>query len=394
MANILDYIKWRGDLSLEYKPLNPVDNLILARLAYIDFDDLPIEGEKLESISSRYIDSEVKMNPGIFLNEGTKPLLDAVGNGIRFKDLIIKNFINKIDVKEQIQFSAVTFKLNEKTVYVAFRGTDDSLVGWKEDFNMSFMEVVPAQLEAVSYLKDVTSEQCYEKVYVGGHSKGGNLAVFASLHLPKELKVKIDTVYNNDGPGFKSELLNTIEYKEMADRIMTLIPKGSVVGLMLEHEVEYKVIESKALGLKQHDGFTWEVMGEDFVYLEELDYTAKIIDKTTKRMLEKMDSQQREAFATVIFDVLSIEEKRTLTDLNEGGLLNLLKISKNYRNLDKNTKDAITGTLSLFLGEGYHSFKEVTELNQWKDKMRTWQSEAKQEMDTLIENSRFLKKHE
>ena len=239
MANIVDYIKWRGDLEFKVDPFNSVDNLILARLCYIEFDDLEPKGETLKRITSRYIDSEIKMNPGLLLNEGNKPLLEGAGLSKRFGNIVIKNFVSKIDPSIQLQFSAVTYEIDKKTAYIAFRGTDDTLVGWKEDFNMSFMDVVPAQIEASKYLNNVIDKDNYKNIYIGGHSKGGNLSVYSAVKSNKSVKNRIKSIYSNDGPGFKNSLTKSPEYKLIADKIIPLVPQSSIVGLLMEHEGNY-----------------------------------------------------------------------------------------------------------------------------------------------------------
>lgn len=384
MAGIINYVAWRGDLSFEASPFNPVDNLILSRLSYINFDDLEKDGESIGSVASRYVDSSEKMKLGIFVTGKTKPLFQAVGNSERFKSLILKDYVSIINEKVELQFSAITIELNEETAYIAFRGTDDTLVGWKEDFNMTFMDEVPAQLEALAYLEKVVGKHNYKKIYIGGHSKGGNLAVYSAVYLNEDFKQRISAVFNNDGPGFKNTLLTTPQYKEIENRIITLIPQSSVVGLLLEHEEKFRVIKCRQPGIMQHDGFSWEVLGNDFVYLPKLDEDAQIFDITMKKTLEKMSPDQKEAFSNVLFEVLTVNESKTLTDLSGGGLGNFFKMTNNYNNLDEITKKAISDTLSLFFDEGYQSFLEVTELNQWRTKLKTWNEETKNEMKAFI----------
>lgn len=384
MANIIDYLQWRGDLDFTTDPFNAVDNLILARLSYIDFDDLPPRGETLSLLSQRYIESEEKMNPGLLLNEGNIPLLEEAGLSKRFGSVKIGNYVNKIDHAAQLQFCAMTFELDRKTAYIAFRGTDDTLVGWKEDFNMSFMEVVPAQVEAAAYLEQVLSDSAYKTVYVGGHSKGGNLAVYSSMRLDKGQKSRLAAVYNNDGPGFQKALIKSAPYREIAPLIVTLVPQSSVVGLLLEHEEQYRVVESDKKGLMQHDCFSWKVKGRDFISLPELKSDAQLFDKTTKRALEKMSLEQREIFATVLFDLLSVDESKTLTDLNKGGIGHFFKMSANYNKMDRDTKKVILETLSLFFDEGFKTFWEESELNQWSNKFRNWQQETRKEIQDFI----------
>ncbi len=212
----------------------------------------------------------------------------------------MKEFVSIIDEVAEIQFSAVTVELDDETVYIAYRGTDDTLVGWKEDLNMSFMDVVPAQAEALAYLEQVLHKHDYRKVYIGGHSKGGNLAVYAAVHVEDILQSSIVEVFNNDGPGFKDNILSKQQYMNISDRITTLVPQNSVVGLLLEHDETYQVVKSsQSSGIMQHDGFSWEVLGNDFIYLPSLD-DHRISGMTTKRTLEKMSADQREAFATVL----------------------------------------------------------------------------------------------
>jgi hypothetical protein len=384
MTNIIDYIQWRGDLSFEMDRLNAVDNLILARLSYINFDDLGPRGETLYSIAQRYADSEEKMNPGLMLKEGTKPLIEAAGKSHRFGALTVKSFVSKIDMAIQLQFSAVTFELDKKSAYVAFRGTDDTLVGWKEDFNMSFMDKVPAQIEAVNYLHNIIEREGYKNVYVGGHSKGGNLAVFSSINLKRKLKSHLIAVYNNDGPGFKPNVINSSDYRDISDRIVTLVPQSSVVGLLLEHEENHRIIESNQKGIMQHDCLSWNVKGKDFIYLPELTGKARMLDQTTKSLLEKMSLEQRESFVSILFDLLSVNESKTLTDLKKGGISNLIKLSGNFNKMDRETKRIILEPLSLFFGESFRNFLAMTELDQVKCKLKNWQNETKREIEAFI----------
>ncbi len=372
MANIIDYIKWRGDLSFSIETINVVDSLILSRLSYIDFDDIHDEGEELQEISQRYIGSETKMNPGILLKEGTKELLYEVSQSERFKVIVVKEFEYKLDEANQLQFSAVIFEIDKDSAYVAFRGTDDTLVGWKEDFNMTFMDVIPAQQEALAYLEKVIDEYDYCNIYVGGHSKGGNLAVYAASCLKEEFQPLVKAVYSNDGPGFKESIIESEGYKVMMDRIVALVPQSSVVGLMLQTHDKFRVVKSNQLGIMQHDCLSWEVLGKDFIYLPDLYNDAKIVNIAIKKMMEKISIEERIAFVTVLFDLLSVNDNKTLTDLSKGGIGNFLKISSDYRNLDKKTKEAISEPLNLFLDEINKSFIEVNELNQLRSRLKEW----------------------
>jgi hypothetical protein len=374
MPGIIDYIKWRGDLSFDLSPFNEVDNLILSELSYIGFADL-LDGQKestLFEIADNYLDLIKDQELGVLLTGDFYLMLELMSKSKRYKDLIIKDCIELIDEEIEMQFSALTVETCKDSAYIAYRGTDDTLVGWKEDFKMSFLDVIPAQKKALEYLSMITSKLNYKKIYLGGHSKGGNLAVYAAVHADDEIKERIVKVYNNDGPGFKQKLLETQEYKDIGDKIETLIPQSSVVGMILEHEESYKVVKSNQVGVLQHDGFTWEVMGSKFVYLSNVADDSKMADLTLKKVLNTMDLQQREKFTNVLFEIISVNENRTLAEIKKDGLKSLYSMSKNFNSLDRKTKKALVQTVSMFFEEGFRSFLEVKNAEQWKLKLNTW----------------------
>ena len=210
----------------------------------------------------------------------------------------------------------------DNTYFVAFRGTDDTLVGWKEDFNMSYILAVPSQLEAVSYLEKV-AEKVRGKLRLGGHSKGGNLAVYAAVQCKEEIQERIIEIYNNDGPGFSKEMLISEPYNRVRERIWTIVPQTSVVGMLLEHEEEYLVTKSSQSGIMQHDPLSWEVLGAKFVYLDDVKKNSRILDRTLKNWINKMTREQREEFVMVLFHVIDETGAKNLSELSEDKLGNL-----------------------------------------------------------------------
>lgn len=382
MAGIIDYIKWRGDLDFNASPFNPVDNLIISELSYMKFADIlrETDGLPLKDVASLYLDSSVN-NLGLLLTGDFNLLLELMAKSCRYGDLILKECVEIIDETVETQFSAMTVELSTDVAYIVFRGTDDTLVGWKEDFKMSFLDVVPAQKEAVTYVNRVAVDYGYNAIYIGGHSKGGNLAVYSAIHGNEAVKDKIITIFNNDGPGFKQQLLDSKEYKDIANRVLTFIPQSSIVGMLLEHEESYQVVQSSQKGALQHDGFSWKVMGADFVYLTDVDDDSIMVDMTIKKVLNTLDLEQREAFTNTIFDIISVNENRTLVDIRKDGLKSLYTISKNYKRLDKNTKKAIHETVSLLFGEGFRSFLEVKNADQWNKKLSNWRRDVHEKFE-------------
>ena len=218
MANILEYLDWRGDLTLSERPFNEVDNLILAEICYLDFSGFVPAGFQtqqvtLQAAASAYFAAHPETNMGVLVPDQIPVLVEHAAKTARFGDIRLLGYVNRIDEETQTQFSALTMLLPDGSAYVAFRGTDDTIVGWKEDFNMAFTPEIPAQKYAAEYLRQVSGTLPFRPLLVGGHSKGGNLAVYASVFCGQEVQKRILAVYNNDGPGF-CPFLNTSRLPE------------------------------------------------------------------------------------------------------------------------------------------------------------------------------------
>lgn len=346
MSNILDYIAWRGDLSIKQDKFNAVDNLILSRFSYFALDDL-LENEKKITIKEAY---KRAMNKGIpkskILQIDDEDLFPAMANSKRFGELYITDFVNKIDKKEEKQFSAITILIPDNTVYVAYRGTDNTLVGWKEDFNMSFSGDVPSQHDAVEYLEQVAKKIARKKLRVGGHSKGGNLAVFAASFCNEKVKERIEMVYNNDGPGMSSKVIKTKEYKSIVKKVHTYLPQSSVIGRLLYHEEKYTIVQSVQKGIMQHDLYSWQVHGNDFVTLDEITNGSQIADKVIKGWLNGVTPDKREEFIDILYQILSATDATTLSELEKNWIKNAKTILKAYNTTDEESKKIITQTIS------------------------------------------------
>lgn len=283
----------------------------------------------------------------------TIPLLGKkMAASARFSGLGLCAYVNEIDEQTQTQFAALTLLLPDGTAYVAFRGTDDTIVGWKEDFHLAFLPVVPAQQMAREYLCAAAAALPKLALRVGGHSKGGNLAVYSAVFCPEQVQNQLMQVYNNDGPGFRSSLLPLPEHQRVARKITTIIPESSVVGMLLEHEEQYEIVRSTQSGLMQHDGFSWQVCAERFVHLPRQSHSGRLIDETLRAFIVSLDAEQRAAFTDALFDILTCTDADTLTDLKEGGLKTAAAMVKKYRALDKSTRQALGGTLRLLLRAG------------------------------------------
>ena len=370
MANIEDYLLWRGDLTLSQSPFNNVDNLILSNLIYLIFKDIVPElktektsvfnkitnlfkqdNNSLQAVSIH--DAIADMN---ILEEGkhrirvSKDIEMAVklAKTKRFGSMKLMYYVDKYDEDIETQFAAITILMEDNTAYIAFRGTDTSLVGWKEDFNMSFMDKVPAQEEALKYLQAVSS-LINVPLRIGGHSKGGNLAVYSALHINKNVQDRIIRIYNNDGPGFKSSILETNEYKYIKDRIDTIVPQTSIIGMLLEHEEEYIVIKSNETLIMQHDPYSWEVLGADFVKMEGTTPSSHFIDSTLREWINNMTIEQREQFVDVLWEVMGATKAKSFPEMAESLFSNAFKIGKKINQLDDKSKDVLSTALSMLI---------------------------------------------
>lgn len=348
MANILEYIIWRGDLTFKQSELNEVDSLILSRFSYFPLDGLFFDDKKI-TIKEAY---DRLLSIGIddkkILQIEDKDLFPALANSKRFGELYITNYINKIDKEEEKQFSAVTIILPDNTIYISYRGTDNTLVGWKEDFNLSFDVDVPSQYDAVAYLEK-TTRKTKKKIRLGGHSKGGNLAVYAAIFCDDKTKNQILEVYNHDGPGMSSNVIEKKEYKKMIQKVHTYVPQSSVIGRLLYHEEQYTVIESVQTGLMQHDLYSWQVKGNKFISLDEVTNGSEMVDKIIKSWLDGVTPSQRTEFVNILYQILCATDAETVSELGSNWFKNAGKLLKAYKTIDEEGKKIITQTLSAIL---------------------------------------------
>ncbi len=360
MTNLFDYIQWRGDLHFRSAPFNEVDNLLCSMLAYLDLSGIvlpePAAVVPLGEVAQQYAqahENERKNRMGMLVPSQIPQLLAEAALCARYQNVGLSAYANHIDDKEEKQFSAVTFHLGDGTRYVAYRGTDDTLVGWKENFNMSFSAFVPAQRDALEYLVK-TAAACRDKLRIGGHSKGGNLAVFSAMSCGPRIQKRILEVYNNDGPGFRQSVLNQKNYENIRGRIRTLLPQSSLVGMLMEHEEEYEIVRSGSIGLLQHDGFTWEVMGNQFINMDTVSGGGRYMDRTLNGWVEQLDEEQRREFTQAVFDLLESSRAKTLTDLTANKLKTVTAMIGALKKQDKQTRDNLSRMFGLLIKQAAH----------------------------------------
>lgn len=349
MSDMFDYLVWRGDLSFRQSPVNMVDNLLFSCLAYVVLQDIVggFHNGDTKTITEAAMEfaalSEEEKN---LRDKNDENIFMAMAETERFGGLVLQYHVQQLDKSSEKQFAAITIALDDGSNFVAFRGTDYSVIGWKEDFNMTFVSGVPAQLEAAKYLNTV-AERTQGPLYVGGHSKGGNLAIYAAAFCDSHVQTRIAAIYNNDGPGFLEDVIASPGYRAICDKIYTYVPQTSFFGLALEHAEEYVVIESKEHFLMQHDPYSWSVKGAEFVYLEEVTPSGKFLDQTVRGWLAGLTAEDREQFVDAVYEILAREDAETLQDTAKHWLTNAGELIQTLRNVDDETSEMMQRTLKL-----------------------------------------------
>lgn len=353
MGNIMDYISWRGDLSFEQSQFNEVDNLILACFSYVNLDGISAV-TKQKGIGLKKLTKEFMKLHTMKELEADKSfirlapfMMMKMAKSVRFGKCVVRNYVNDIVTEAEQQFAAMEIVLEDGTSYVSFRGTDDTIIGWKEDFNLS-TGVVPAQKRAIEYLQKI-SEHTDGMLRVGGHSKGGNLAIYGSV-MCKSAHEKILEIYSNDGPGFSREFQELPETKEMMPKIIRIIPEYSIIGTLLEHEKEPVIVASSSKGLLQHDAFSWEVQGPALVRRDSLNKTALRFIEILHKWIDGMDMEQKRLLIEDLFATLQASGYENLSEVQSGGLKSLAAMVKRVEKFAPESRGMMQELLTAICG--------------------------------------------
>ena len=292
MANLVDYIYWRGDLPFSTVPFNELDNLVLSMASYVDFGGIvpesfaryqPTLREAMELYRQK---TGGRFRLGLLIPDSTMEIMTAAAASKRFGDIHLTAYRNEIDHEKVLQFSAVTFLLPDSVAFVAFRGTDDTITGWKEDLNLCLSAPIPAELRATSYLREVAA--FFDgTVFVGGHSKGGHLAVRAASEVPATIQKRIAAVFSNDGPGFHKDFFDSTGYLHIREKTTTYIPQSSIIGTLLDQDTSRCVyIRSTGTGPLQHNAISWVAGPTGFERLDKRTRFAEQSDEAISLWLE------------------------------------------------------------------------------------------------------------
>nr|WP_300839160.1 DUF2974 domain-containing protein [uncultured Acetatifactor sp.] len=363
MGTVLDYLEKYGKYSFEEMPMTEVDSLALCQLSYLKFDGMvPGQEEKavlpavtLESLKD-HPDFE-KLFADVRYEKPNRALYEKMISGERFRSLQLNYYINVIEQRWETQFSAVTYTMGDGTRYIAYRGTDETIVGWKEDFNMAFLSPVPGQAYSVEYLNSV-AEKFDGPFYVGGHSKGGNLAVYSAMNCDAKLQDRIVKVYSMDGPGFRPEVLKNCDYEKIADRVVKILPNSSLVGMIFESGMYFQVVKSKTFGLLQHDPYTWLVTGNHLVRADHLYERRQQMDNNLNEWILSLNEQQLRTFVDTLYQVITASRADNLIDFTAEWKKSMNGVIAALKEVDEDTVEA--------LKEIVRSLFEITRENRKK----------------------------
>ncbi len=361
MSNVIDYVKWRGDIGFDVAPFNEIDGLIFAELSYIPFDDIIDDNEKGEALinlSKKFFSKpkeEIKMG-AIIPEKEIRELFELSANSNRYSNVKLKKYINIFSKEEEKQFCGMCFLIDKENMCIAFRGTDDSLVGWKEDFNMSFNLSIPSQIEALNFV-NLVGAKTRRNIYVCGHSKGGNLATYAGIFANPRVKKKINGIYDYDGPGFRKDFVEQIADNEIKDKINKYVPQASIIGMIYNSVNCPKLLKSDAKGLYQHDAFRWNIIGKEFITVENLEKSSTEFHNLLNAWTGSMSSEERSEFVEALYKLVTVNENATLSDIASDKFKFILGVLK----ADGHTKKIFISAINRLIKEKY--FKKKSNKN-------------------------------
>ena len=395
---MLDYLDWRGDIPFSTDPFNEVDALILSEVSYVDFggivpgpeeefdaDMLKIDAVPVVSVAyavKRFwnLHSEAEIESSNTLYKRAPYVLDKLCSGARFGEMYLGGYVNQISSEKNEQMSAITYFLSDGSSFTAFRGTDDTLIGWKEDFTFSFMKETAGQKSAVDYLNKIygkhndpdrtannritdTDGKGQEEwkdyhIRVGGHSKGGNFSVYASAFCEADIKKRIIQIYNNDGPGLLEEITQTDGYREILPRVHNVVPEESLFGILLDSGYYYKVTKSNQKGLWQHDALSWQIKRNQFEEADGVSENSLALKKVIESWVYGMSLEERRETVDIIFTLLADTGFENVSEISSEHLKSIPDLVRAYRELSPEEKHTFHETVIRLFKSGASSISE------------------------------------
>lgn len=347
---------------MKERPFCDVDSLVLSQFSYLKLDGMvPDVDRDAEGISLRELAEHAdyeKLYADERYREVNRELFEAMTKSRRFCKMKLNFHENIIDTNKETQFSAVTFLLEDGTVLIAFRGTDETIVGWKEDFNMAFMEPVVGQLISVKYLNHV-AQKFDGPFLIGGHSKGGNFAVYAAMNCEKSVRERILKIYSHDGPGFRPEILASGKYEAIESRVCKILPHSSIVGMLLQKQEKYEVVQCRKFGLMQHNPFNWLIEGAEFVRVRDVYYGRRLLDDAMNEWILSLSQEQLTLFVDTLFQIIEASEADNLIEMAAEWKKSAVGVLNAIKEIDEDTRRALKKIIRRLFQITSHRMKET-----------------------------------
>ena len=360
MGIIFDYLDQVAYDSIYDTPFNELDLLMLTEITYLPFDQI-VSDQMSPDCTCRLFEAaeKVPQDLSMLVTKNRLKLLEKLASSTRFKNIKLMGYVNDIDPDVQKQFAAMIFKIKPDSYVLTFRGTDDSIIGWKEDFHMTYMDQVPAQKTAVNYLRKAM-DALPGQFILTGHSKGGNLASYAASQIEPEYQERIQSIYSYDAPGLNHSVITSQGYQTISDKIKRYIPQGSIVGMMLETPKQAQIVKSTAIGgLAQHDTFSWQIADQTFVLLDNLNPDSLQVDKTLKNWVDSVSDEELKDFFDLFFGLILDAGISSINDLTKLENFNkILAVFENANALTDEERDMLTRLAKLLVDMRYQSWKD------------------------------------
>jgi len=371
MKNMLDYIKEFGHVSFEERAFSEIDALVLTELEYLPLEKVVPSDENGENFVTvkeiaEYMQEHKQElfdeNP-MMITEERHEVSQVIADAPRFQSLKFFGVVSVWDKDTTKQFAAVTVEVEPSVRLVVFRGTDETLIGWKEDFLMTYSPLVAAQTDAKEYLAKQASLFDGD-LMVSGHSKGGNLAIYAAATQEEDVQLRIVDIFCFDSPGLYRSVLETKGYQNIVPLAMRYIPQDSLVGLMLESEVPYVIVKSNATGAMQHSAMTWEIEDGQFIKMEKLTKNSQLNDQTFKKWTESVSDEELELFWNVFFELLFSVGIDTVNDLYGQFMHYVQEFLKAAGDMDEEKRELLTRIALLLVSTRFEVWKDSLDMSE------------------------------
>ena len=386
MKNMLDYIKEFGHVSFEERAFSEIDALVLTELEYLPLEKVVPSDENGEDFVTvkeiaEYMQEHKQElfdeNP-MMITQERHEVSQVIADAPRFQSLKFFGVVSVWDKDTTKQFAAVTVEVEPSVRLVVFRGTDETLIGWKEDFLMTYSPLVAAQTDAKEYLAKQASLWGGD-LMISGHSKGGNLAIYAAATQEEDVQLRIVDIFCFDSPGLYRSVLETKGYQNIVPLAMRYIPQDSLVGLMLESEVPYVIVKSNATGAMQHSAMTWEIEDGQFIKMEKLTKNSQLNDQTFKKWTESVSDEELELFWNVFFELLFSVGIDTVNDLYGQFMHYVQEFLKAAGDMDEEKRELLTRIALLLVSTRFEVWKDSLDMSEMvpfelpEVKLPTWE---------------------